>query len=347
FSKRPDFPSSLNTTTFSADVDLWLQDSQKLADVAAAWAYLLESTRTLNLQVVEPFVKFRQDFYRYRTLTEAAVVERLLALMAHHHLPVTLAATPELLALDLPVHPQLHLSGLGTALTDDTLLERALHLLAAGLTADMGLLPPAPRPGLPSRPVQVDLGWFQPFDLFPEVDNKVAPRALRLAVQGKDCRLAFSVASLLSLPLSRFPQVFAWLGHAVERRRDWGATQPAVTYSFSDWLRATRLLPAQHLGLTDRGHLQPGARGDLALYDLPTASNWTETCQRCRLLFKAGALVVHNYEVVRPQVAKATYYRRTQAIPNKLVADICQKYSLRPEHLQVRAQPHLQWQQVT
>ena len=328
------------------DVDLWLQDPQKLAEVGEAWAYLLEATRALNLHVVEPFVRFRQEFYRFRTLTEAKVMDRLFALLDHRRLPLTLTATPALLALDQPVPPDVHLSSLGAALTDDALLERTLQRLAAGLSADMGLLPPAPRPGLPSRPVQVDLGWFQPFDLLPEVDTRVAQRALRLAFLGKEFRLAFSVASLLPLPLSRFPQVFAWLGHADSRRRDWGHMQAEGTYSFSDWLRATRLLPAKYLGLTDRGHLRPGARGDVALYDLPAPDNWVESCQRCRLLCKAGELVVHNYEVVQPQVAKATHYRRTQAVPNKLVAEICQNRSLRPENLQVHAQPHLHWRQV-
>ncbi len=328
------------------DVDLWLQDPQKLADVGEAWAYLLESTRCLNLRVVEPFVKFRQDFYRYRALTEEVVVNRLLTIREQMRLPLTMEATPALLTLNLPVHPGLHLSGLGAALTDEALLDRALHLLATGLTADMGLLPPAPRPGFPSRPVQVDLGWFQPFDLLPELEPQVARRALRLAVQGKEWRLAFSVASLLSLPLSSFSQVFAWLGDAASRRRDWGDVQLEGTHSFTDWLRATRLLPAQYLGLTDRGHLQPGARGDVALYDLLGSDTWAKNCQRCRLLFKAGELVVHNYEVVQPHVAKATYYRRTQAVPNKLVADLCQYRSLRPENLQVRVQPHQHWQQV-
>jgi formylmethanofuran dehydrogenase subunit A len=328
------------------EFDLWLREPERHADLAEAWAYLLEQTRALDLRLVEPWVRFRPDFLRPRWLTTAAVLERLLPLVQQRGLPLTLEASPELLQGDLPVQPGLHLSNLGPALTDPETADRALALLAQGISADMGLLPPASRTDLPAHPVQVDLGWFQPFDPLPPVSPPVARRALHLALAGRDYHLAFSVSSLGQIPPPSFPHVFAWLGNAASRRQDWGEGQPGEELTFLQWLRATRTLPARYLGLADRGHLQPGARADVALYDLPRAGAWPETCRRCRLLLKAGQVVVQNFTVVHPEVAKVTYYRRGQGAPNKLAADLCQQRSLRPENIWVRLSEPGRWQQV-
>jgi len=328
------------------EFDLWLRDPARHAELAETWAYLLEHTRTLDLRLVEPWVKFRQDFLRPRGLQTAAVVEQLLSVVNKRGLPLTLEATPELLALDLPVQPGLHLSSLGPALTEPGSVERALALLARGTFADMGLLPPTSRPGLPAHPVRVDLGWFQPFDLMPPVDPQVAGRALHLALAGKEYQLAFSVACLGQTPPSSFPHIFTWLGNAANRRQDWGEGQPGEEMTFYQWLRATRTLPARYLGLADRGHLQPGARADVALYDLPQTGGWPESCRRCRLLLKAGHVVVQNFTLVQPEAAKVTYYRRGPGTPNKLATEFCRQRTLRPENLRVRRLGPGRWQQV-
>ena len=213
----------------------------------------------------------------------------------------------------------------------------------------MGLLPPAPRPGLPPLPVKIDLDWFNPFDLNVPPRPDVSRRALQLALNGRQENLAFSVASLTQTPLASFPLLFSWLGENTCRQRDWGNNQPEADYTVSDWLRSTRSLPAQHLGLSDRGHLRPGARADVALYDLPgrgTSPSWPESFRRCRMLLKAGEVVVNNYEVVNYRVSKTSYYRRTQTGPNQMVADICRNHSFRLENLLVRPQTDVHWQQV-
>jgi hypothetical protein len=46
-------------------------------------------------------------------------------------------------------------------------------------------------------------------------------------------------------------------------------------------------------------------------------------------------MVIEDFELVRPEVPKATYYRRTGAAAGPLLADICQYRSFRPENLWV------------
>jgi formylmethanofuran dehydrogenase subunit A len=102
---------------------------------------------------------------------------------------------------------------------------------------------------------------------------------------------------------------------------------------------ATRTFPARLLGLEDRGHLGPGARADVALFDWPSGSEdrWPSQVKRCRILIKAGTVVVENFQLIRPDVPKIAWYRRTGAEPTALVDELCQYRSLRPENLWVSA----------
>ena len=308
------------------ELDLWLGVPERLPELQQTILFLLEQTRALNVRLVEPFVRYRQDFYAHRTLKMQQALEILARLATGLTLPLVLEASPELLRLPLPEPRAFHLAALGPALLGDDLLAAALGHLEQGTTADLGLLSSeaAERPK-----VQVDLGWFQPLDLSPPADAGAARRALALAAQYQGPNLAFSGAGVgLSAPAAD-PRLFSRLRH--------GTVDPeGPQLSLSRWVWMTRTLPARLLGLEDRGHLTPGARADVALYDLPAAaprSQWGEALSRCRLLTKAGKIVVENFQVVGPEVAKACYFRRTGAVGGPLLAELCQYLSFRPENL--------------
>jgi formylmethanofuran dehydrogenase subunit A len=341
--------TSASLTLNLRDFDLWLRDAAHVPEISQAWACLLENSRALNLRVAEPFVRYRQDFYLHRQLSLETVLERLVQVVGLSGLSLILEATPALLAAELPALPGLHLGGLGTALVSEALLARAHYHLDHGMSADMGLLPPGPRPGLPGLPVKIDLDWFQPFDLNVPSSPAEARRALHLALSAPRENLAFSAAYLAQTPVASFPRLFSWLGSPRSREQDWGRDLPPGDYTINDWLHSTRTLPARILGLPDKGHLGPGARADVALYELPapgTVSAWPESFRRCRLLFKAGKLVVQNGVVINAPVPKTTYYRQTRTEPNQLVNDICRGYSFRLENLRVQLRPGAHWQQV-
>jgi hypothetical protein len=75
--------------------------------------------------------------------------------------------------------------------------------------------------------------------------------------------------------------------------------------------------------------------------------SWQESLGRCRLLLKDGEVVVDNFAVVNYRVRKTSYYRRTQALPNQMVADIIGYHSFRRENLWVSPRMDIHWQQVT
>ncbi|MBI4795436.1 MAG: amidohydrolase family protein, partial [Deltaproteobacteria bacterium] len=249
---------------------------------------------------------------------------------------IALEAGPEVLKLPFPEPRVFHLAALGRAMTDDRLLELALARLAEGVTADLGFESPTALGLTAEKQVKVDLGGYYPLNLNPGAQDALP--ALRLALQYQGPGLAFSLCGPVWNPVAEFSRYFAWLWDRAARPAAGEKDLPSREFSLMEWVWATRTLPARLLGLADRGHLGPGARANVALFDLPPdtpSSQWVKGLSRCHTLLKAGEVVLENFELVQPEAPKATYYRRTGAIDGPLLAEICQYRSLRPENLWV------------
>lgn len=342
----PGLDTSLSLTLNLRDVDLWLKQKEQWAAVAEACRYFLQLTRALTLRVVEPFVSYRQEFYRYRCSTLAEVLSALAEIAHHLGERLTLEARPELLLLEPVAASAFHLGGLGPALLSEQHYLGAVAWLQQGATADLGLLPPTlpvPRPPI----VKLDLGRSEP-EGWPQVEAAAAPWALRLARDPAGAAAAFSGAEVLLTPPSAYPDLWATLLAA-----DGGGPDPSTgalgPWTFGELIRRTRWLPARYLGLTDRGHLQPGAKADLALYDLPrqeTPAAWRQCLSHCRYLIKAGEIVIDNYQLTSNLPDKVTYFRPGEVAPNRLVQEICRNRSYHWGYPTVGAFPDLRWQAV-
>jgi hypothetical protein len=198
---------------------------------------------------------------------------------------------------------------------------------------------PGPQTGAIRLPVRIDLGWFHPLDLNPQSDAAAGRRALALALGCQRSQAAFSGAGLAQAPVTAYPRLFSWLWDHPAHRQEGHDDLGTRGYSLSEWVYATRTLPARLLGLKDRGRLRVGARADVAIYDVPADAppgQWGRYLGRCRTLVKAGEVVVDNYSLVNPEVARATYYRQTGAEATPMLAEICQFQSLRRENLWVQ-----------
>jgi formylmethanofuran dehydrogenase subunit A len=320
------------------ELDLYVSSPERLAEVGQTLQFLLEATRSLNFRVVEPFVRYRQEFYAHRTIKMEKALAVLGDLARLTGRPLALEASPELLRTRLPEPGAFHLAALGPALTEDELVDAALAQVEAGATADLGLMLPGAHSGHSQLPVRIELGWFRPLDLNPSGNSAVAKRALRLALCCQETQVAFSGANAAQAPVTAYPRIFSWLWDHAARRQDWEDDSGGQRYFLSEWIRATRTLPALLLGLEDRGRLSVGARADVAIYDLPSVahpSQWHQYLGRCRTLLKAGELVVDNFNLVNPKVARATYYRQTGAEATAILTEISQFQSCRWENLWV------------
>jgi hypothetical protein len=330
------------------DLDLWLKEAEKLAEVAATLQFFLEKTRALNFRVMEPWVRHRQEVYAHRALPLEAALEVLTRLAEKLQTTLTVEASPELLRATLPEPRAFHLAALGAALDSDELQEAALGHLERGATADLGLMWPRAVPGKNGIPVTMDLGLGKSLDLAPSVEKDRARRALNLALAVEQTPAAFSGAGAAQAGVEHYADFFAWLGDCKARQEFWGEEISPRRYSFSQWLTTTRSLPARLLGLGDRGSLAPGARADVALFDWPAGSEerWPGQVKHCRTLIKAGTVVVDNFQLVRPHVTKIAWYRRTGAESTPLVDELCRYRSFRPENLWAPADLEAVWMEI-
>jgi len=318
------------------ELDLWLGAADRRAEAGQTLRGLLTSTRALNLRVVEPFVRYRQDYYAHRTMKSARALEVLAELAGTANLTLSLEVGPELLKGRLPEPGAFHLAAVGAALVADELVDAAQRHLEAGATGDLGLSPLG-REATAGPPVKVDLGWFKPLEYGSPPDAARTRRALRLALSYKGQGLAFSAAGP-EPGVTDYPLLFSWLGDREARPPELGPDLGLGQYSVSAWVWATRTLPARLLGLPDRGHLGPGARADLGLFDLPPGAapeQWGQHLCRCRTLLKAGEVVVQDFQVVQPRAPKVTYFRETGAEATAMLAEVCQYHSFRLENLRV------------
>lgn len=320
------------------DLDLWLQGADRLTEVAETLQFFLEQTRALNFRVVEPWVQHRQEFYAHRTLPLKEALEILARLAELLGTTLLLEASPAVLRASLPEPRAFHLAALGAALKEEELLEAALAHLEQGTTADLGLIWPREVSGGDGVAVQMDLGLGRPLSLAPGAARDQARRALFLALAYDGPQAAFSGAGAAQAPVQDYPGFFRWLGDREARQEFWGEEVSPRQYSFQDWVWATRTLPARLLGLADHGHLGPGARADVACFDLPPGApeaHWPNYVGHCRTLLKGGVVVMEDSSLIRPEVPRATWYRRTGAEATALVAELCQYRTFRPENLWV------------
>ncbi len=108
-------------------------------------------------------------------------------------------------------------------------------------------------------------------------------------------------------PFTAYPRLIHLLMDKEERDREIAATHAVVAerstlpsiereYSLAEMAIMTRAAPARLLGLSDRGHLGPGARADIAVYR--DARNRTAMFSHARLVMKDGRVVVEDGTVV-------------------------------------------------
>ena len=128
-------------------------------------------------------------------------------------------------------------------------------------------------------------------------------------------RVFFTTDHPNGAPFTTYPEIFALLMDR-ELRAKWMATLPpsalevttlaSITreYSLNEIATMTRAAPARLLGLTDRGHLGPGAVADIAIY--ANDADRAKMFRAAALVFKDGDPVVRDGEV--------THYRWGRAL---------------------------------
>lgn len=127
-------------------------------------------------------------------------------------------------------------------------------------------------------------------------------------------RVFFTTDHPNGAPFTAYPQIFGLLMDR-QMRAEWISrlpkaamkmtTLPAITreYTLTEIAIMTRAAPARLLGLSDRGHLAPGARADIAVYG--DNQDRAAMFSAADLVFRNGQLVVENGQVVAEPQGKA------------------------------------------
>jgi len=312
----------------------------RVADGAAVVAYLLHSTKAMNIKLFEPELRYRQEIYAHLNVDPQTVVDFCSRVAAACNLRLFLRASGELLACSFHNPQLLYFTHLGAALAGDKEQRRAVALLQAGAAGDMGLSYPGKRMHLVlgSKKVgrellQVDYGFSLPVCLV-DLETYHEPqkdRAFQLALTEGRQRLAFS----LDCATPAWPLAFAALFARLLR----GETGDG--YSLTELVRCTRQLPAEFLGLRGKGHLGAGAAADVAIYEVDetmSADDMAERLRRCRILIKAGTIVIQDYKWTGNSPEKYTCWRDLGQVSSELAWRLLDRTTFRAESLKVSPQ---------
>lgn len=126
-------------------------------------------------------------------------------------------------------------------------------------------------------------------------------------LSGDPWRLFFTTDHPNGAPFTRYPELMRLLMDRDYRLACLAELHPDIAemtllrdiqheYSLSDIAVMTRAAPAKLLGLTNRGHLAPGAIADIAVYT--EQSDKTSMFARAEMLFRNGELVIDKGELL-------------------------------------------------
>jgi len=159
-------------------------------------------------------------------------------------------------------------------------------------------------------------------------------------------RVFFTTDHPNGAPFTSYPDLFALL-MSRDKRAERIATLPAdaiaVTtlpsitreYSLTEIAIMKPAAPAKPLGLSDRGHLGPGARADIAVYsDEPDRARMFRAA---RFVLKDGELVVRDGEVVQARFGRALALRlgHDGGIARRMARYCEDRYGLAPDFMSV------------
>lgn len=315
------------------DLTAWMEAQE----VGAAQRALQRLSGTLGAHgffLPEPRVRFRNEVYRHREKSAKDVVPFLSAACGEISGPVVLPARSlrsedlDVLSPDMHVQRAACLDKNGETCSFPALVES----IRRGLSADLGLAWPEKALELSWVPPDCggggrlwDVGGFLLLkaEPLPEVDFRDNAEMLRFLEKGIPEGWAISCR------------------HAnLALVEDWEGLIRAVldVWTVRDWFLATRAHAAKALGFSDRGHLAPGARANVAMYREPkgeTPAEWAKALSRCERLYVGGREV---YDARRgvcapPRGTGGFSPRAAGNIDAALFLPLLDGMSLRPETL--------------
>ncbi len=330
WNRLPGLQASIGLCLPLYELTSWIE-SQDAETAGKVIEHLCRFLGSHGFYLSEPRLRFRNEVYKHREKSAEDLLPFLSKACAHLPGPLMVPATgfsdEDVQALPFGVHLQritelLEPRGDGAALSASQILQSDCASDTAFLPGSVGV-PPAPmvgrRPPIRGKPSPFDFhGQVPPLgaDLglaWPEKSVQLTWVPPSSATEG----YVWDVGTYRLLKAEPLPnhdfrnqsETLELMTHAAEKGwafscrhanlalvEDWQDLVDAVlnVLSLREWFLATRLHAAKALGLTNKGHLCPGAQADVALYREPsedTPAGWAQTLSRCQRLYVKGRLV--------------------------------------------------------
>ncbi|HDM75120.1 MAG TPA: hypothetical protein ENG51_01460 [Deltaproteobacteria bacterium] len=303
-------------------------DVEKCARVVTA---LGEISKCIGFRLFEPELYYEQDIYSHRNIEASRLLEFF-------------ARVADTLKLRIFVHPReasvslissypesYHLSSVCELLAGNSLKELKA-VLDSGASVDTGFIPsgnhlrilPEPQE-IPGQVFKFDIGLTHPvyYVLASGEENEETNKLMDLLDASNDYKMAFS----MMLPAKDLSQNCASLWASIASR-----------FGFSFLARITRNVPAEILGIVDRGNLNIGSTADIAIYDVETESDQESMKQAfssCWCLLKDGEIIISDGEIVGSESNKKTWFRKFSDSDREEALKILRQSSFRPENLEI------------
>ena len=304
-------------------------DVDRCAQILAAFG---EISKSLGFRLFESELYYEQEIYSHRNISS----DKLLLFFAR---------VADALGLRFFVHPQevsvklacqypenYHLSSVCELLAGNA-CAGLRHALDAGLSVDTGFFPRGEclrilpeQPEVPGLVFKFDIGLTHPvYFVLAQVERDTeTDNLLKLLSTGNEYRVAFSIVP----PARDLSENIAAIWSKIVSR-----------FGLSYLARITRNVPAELLGLVDRGNLKIGSRADIAIYDIGSDDSPEEmkrAFSSCRYLFKRGEMVVSEGEIVGAETNKKTWYRKYVGSDREEALKILSQSSFRPVNLEIK-----------
>jgi formylmethanofuran dehydrogenase subunit A len=307
-------------------------------EAAAVVAYLVRATKAMGIKLFEPELRYRQEIYAHRNIDVETVVNFFSQVAETLAGRLVLHSSPGILSITFANPRSLWFTHLGSALAEEAAVDRAKALLEEGACGDMGLCYPGKRIHLSLEPdggteqlLQVEMGFSRPLTFVHQdpAHEEMSARVLRLALEeaGRN-RLAFS----LDCATPAWPLAFTGLyGRLLHGEQEQG-------YSLGELVMATRQIPAELLGIPEKGHLGPGAQADVAIYEVNgdmAPEELSEGLRRCQVLIKNGVVVISDYKWTGGESTRHTYWRDVESGDAELGRRVLDETTFRAESLEI------------
>ena len=262
--------------------------------------------RALNIRLPEASAHFRESNLSRFNIQAGKVLEYIARLPLN--IPFLIETTSRLLDEDLPVSPNLFYSHIGRAIDGEYAFKQASSLMASkGMKGDMGLTP-----NTHHHQLRIEAEMGEEERLATHIGLHAPLRYMEINTPSSQITLALNLATH-----SNFKKNLAFSSLCLGAQS--GEFYPLffkqffendASYTVSDFVLQTRVLPATLLGLEDKGHLGVGAVGDVALYSPEKNLETGEMLSRCHTLIKGGTLVIEEgYLLETASPVTQTYFR--------------------------------------